>query len=212
VLCLGILLHCRRLISPAQGGCIMAGSRGVADFRTADIPTFDLAQRRKALEAIVKPYVTTKSTDIIIEFRGKKRYLGKLQPGTIHAVMALQLLYGIEAARAAGDFDKAIRKAVAFAGFSQEVENLQLWNSVSVDALAKRVRRSATSRVAANKTNLKKEAKRPDYYSPVQELMAGGMRYTPACAQVAGEFDVDPQTVRNNTTELWPRKPKPKRK
>jgi hypothetical protein len=63
-------------------------------------------------------------------------------------------------------------------------------------------------RKAAEKANAAKSRKRPDYVSHVMELMATGMRYTPACEQVAHEFDVVPETVRNNSRVLWPRKAK----
>jgi hypothetical protein len=59
-------------------------------------------------------------------------------------------------------------------------------------------------RKAGRKSRLTKARQRPDYASRVKELMDGGMRYTPACEAVAGEFGTTSRTVRNHTAGLRP--------
>lgn len=59
-------------------------------------------------------------------------------------------------------------------------------------------------RRAAEKANRIKAAKRPDYHSAVKKLMAEGMKYHPACDEVAKEFDRSKQTVLNHTEDLRP--------
>jgi hypothetical protein len=64
------------------------------------------------------------------------------------------------------------------------------------------------SQLNARETNKKRAAKRPDYSAAVAALMAKGMKYDPACREVAGTYDTTKETVRNNTPELRPRRPK----
>jgi hypothetical protein len=72
------------------------------------------------------------------------------------------------------------------------------------------LKKSEKSRRQAIQTNDKRAARRPDYTSEVRAVMDQGSKYDPACQQVAAKFDVTKETVRNNTPELRPRKPKSK--
>jgi hypothetical protein len=90
----------------------------------------------------------------------------------------------------------------------RRVERMNVQPFERITAIGKRKSRKA--RRQAESTNKKRAAKRPDYKTAVQKLMAQGVKYTPAFEQVAIDFDATPKTVWNNTSELRPRKAKRK--
>lgn len=67
--------------------------------------------------------------------------------------------------------------------------------------------KSRKSAENAKATNEKRAARRPDYNAAVKQRMERGMKYDPACQDVANEFDVTKETVRNNTPKLRPKRP-----
>lgn len=70
--------------------------------------------------------------------------------------------------------------------------------------------KSRKAKINAISTNRKRAANRPDYAAAVKGQMDQGVKYDPACQVVAHEYDVTKETVRNNTPELRPRRPKQK--
>ena len=102
-----------------------------------------LRKKRQQLEAIVAPYVTTRKTADEILFNGKRRYLTKpvSSSGKEHffVVLALQYIYGIEAAWKAGDIDKVVRTSMGFATIAADLQLME-WSGVSgAEAAAFRV-------------------------------------------------------------------------
>jgi hypothetical protein len=128
-----------------------------------------LDQRKQELEEIVRPFVTTKKTKLVIEYRGKRRYFTNprktdwverpkcealARPAS--AVLALQFLYRMEAARAAGDIDTMINMAIAFARADSEVQNLYWFGADTMQlAAAKQLSKQVRANTRLGKTALR---------------------------------------------------------
>jgi hypothetical protein len=126
-----------------------------------------LETRRQELETVIEPFLTTKKTNHIVEFRGKRRYLAidprhpewVGRPGWAvlehphYAVLALQFLYRMESARSAGDIEKAIQMAIAFARTDAEVQNLHWFQTPSPHAMIRDTRRRIGSAEGGKKSS-----------------------------------------------------------
>ena len=113
--------------------------------------------------------------------------------------VALNLLDGVTAGRVSDAFVEGLRLGMIHDKLLSIIDGRYRERWVQQDRRKRGVK----------KANDAREKKRPDYKAAVAAKMAS-MLYTPACAEVAQEFDCTPETVRNNTPELRPRKPKGK--
>jgi len=102
-----------------------------------------LRKRRKQLEAIIKPLVTTRKTGDEIQFQGKRRFLKpipSLHAKYVHAVLALQHLYNIETAWEAGDIDKVVRATIGFVTSDHDRQLVEYAGVGSVEGAMETVR------------------------------------------------------------------------
>ena len=106
---------------------------------------------RQRLEAIIEPHVEAKpssaaseceTTLIVMQFRGKRRYLNSNRKTVRSAASALSFLDKLEAARKVDDVDAAIRFAIGFAQDSRDVFFLEAFRVDPVDAIAEKARRN----------------------------------------------------------------------
>ncbi len=172
---------------------------GVSDLRRLDVIGLDLAKRRTELERLIAPYVTTKRTSFIINFKNKRCYLKSRPPGYHGSIHSLQCLYEIEAAHKTGDIDKAIRLAIWFGGEDLCRELYELTGVDVFDAVFGRARQQPGWKAGAKKTNELKAAKRPNYRATVMEGMTvHKLSYTKAVKRAVDIHDCDEKTIRNH--------------
>lgn len=104
---------------------MMSEQNGVADL-SGLTRKVDLEERREELEKQVKPHISQTKTQIVIQYRGKTRYL-KPSAFTLRDVYALQAIYKLQTAAKAGDIDRLIEAAIMFGAFDSDVEHRQVF-------------------------------------------------------------------------------------
>jgi hypothetical protein len=180
----------------------MAAFSGSLDFSGNRGLPYGPAYRRTRLdelEGIVSPLVTSRKTPYRVEFKGKRRFLKAINDGGVpfQAVLALQALYALEAAREAGDAETAVQCAIAFAQHDASVQELRDYKTRGIDAIM-----SAKHGRSVGGRNGKKLADETNK-TKLEFAFAKHCSARNRNQKIADEFGVSAKTIERRLKEYW---------